>query len=75
MLSYLPRRRGFLKKGKCNLAEEDGGTRRRHHTRRMEVAYEDEDGDGVQGGGWRRTRRRSGKGVWRCKEAGKRMKV
>jgi hypothetical protein len=28
-----------------------GGTRK-NHMKRMEVAYEDEDGDGVRGGGW-----------------------
>ena len=38
--------------------EKDGGTRRRHNTRRMDVAYEDEDGEGVRGGGCR------------CEEAG-----
>ena len=37
---------------------QDGGMKRgqggtmKNHMKRMEVAYENEDGDGVRGGGW-----------------------
>ncbi len=54
--------------------EEDGRGGGVHHTQRRmevrgggikEVAYADEDGDGVQGEQWRRTRRRGGQGGWK----------
>ena len=32
--------------------EEGARSTRKNHMKRMEAAYEDEDGNGVQGGGW-----------------------